>query len=199
MLAFGECSPVSTNSRDSWEALREALLVAMAMLGFSRPAAREWVCSQFPGALAGAAVTSFRNVLDRTPAQKHFINWWNLLLTVSMPCGVSQAPLLPSKPLPVIVVSPLVVHTLWFAFKGVFSSPLDSLLALRVCLSAGLLRSLWAVTLNMKTVWLHIYPVQNSCSLLPVFLSPVVSTTRWPMCGFLWVSTVRVLLDFLNL
>ena len=74
---------------------------------------------------------------------------------------------------------------LWFAFKGLFSSPLDSLLALRVCLSAGLLRSLWAVTLNMKTVWLHIYPVQNSCSPQSVFLSSLVSTTHWARCGFL--------------
>ena len=121
-------------------------------------------------------MTSFRNVLDRTPAQKHFINWWNLLLTVSMPCGVSQVPpLLPSKPLPVIVVSALVINTLWFAFKGVFSS-LDSLLAMRVCLSAGLLRSLWAVTLNMKTVWYQVYPVQNSCSFLSAFLSLISPT-----------------------
>lgn len=101
-------------------------------------------------------------------------------------------PLLPSKPLPVIVVSPLVVNRLWFAFKGLFSSPLDSLLAIRVCLSAGLLRSLWAVTLNMKIVWYLAYPVQNSCSFLSAFLSLISPTTgpEWEFMKDTWALTV---------
>ena len=100
-------------------------------------------------------------------------------------------PLLPSKPLPVTVVSLLLVNMLWFAFKGLFSSPLDSLLALRVCLSAGLLRSLWAVTLNMKTVWYHVYTVQNSCSFLFAFLTLISPTTgpEWEFTKETWALT----------
>lgn len=110
--------------------------MAMVMLCFLPPCCwREWVCSppsQGPQLVQPGLISE--TLPDTTATRKHSINWWNWLLTVSVPCSISQTPLLPSKHLPVIVVSPRLVNRFWFAFKGLLSSLLDSLLAVGVCL-----------------------------------------------------------------